>query len=385
VQTQNGTLVPQPLVVVSGGKATQGAEVAPGLMDENVQPLPADPDLVTALPEAAAVATPHGNTTDGAPPARAEALALPKNTGGGIHTKGHRPPADLPVPVVLGQMSQPVPDAVLTIVVPAPLPMAVPPMALPASAPAVTLGVGTGGDEKPAAPHRPMSVDPAKVQTDSVAGQAAGEAPLRTEPLTADEPAKIVVDAARETPALSLRADVPQVSLSVTASSPPLKADHPQPAAPADQIAPALVGILQKPDGQQSVTIRLQPVELGQVQIRVDQTVGGVAHINITAERPETLQILQRDEPRLQQVLDQAGVQSTGRTVSFQVASPEQVGAPASRPDSMETGAGASGQGQNGGAWRQNGDSPNDFEDGTAPGQGENRPRWFRAGLDITA
>ena len=155
--------------------------------------------------------------------------------------------------------------------------------------------------------------------------------------------------------------------------------------APADQLAPAVVGILQKPDGQQSVTVRLQPAELGQVQIRVDQTVAGAAHIAITAERPETLQLLQRDEPRLQQVLDQAGMQSTGRTVSFQVTAPEQVGAAAARPDSMETGGGAFGQSQSGGAWRQHGDTPNDFGRDPDPEQGRTRPRWFRAGLDITA
>jgi hypothetical protein len=117
----------------------------------------------------------------------------------------------------------------------------------------------------------------------------------------------------------------------------------------------------------------------------MDRTDAGAALIVITAEKPETLQLLQREEPRLQQVLDQAGVLSTGRTVSFQVATPDQIGATASRPDSMETGAGASGQGQSGGAWRQNSDSQNDFGRGPGPDQGQNRPRWFRAGLDITA
>jgi hypothetical protein len=51
----------------------------------------------------------------------------------------------------------------------------------------------------------------------------------------------------------------------------------------------------------------------------------------------------------------------------------------------MQTGTGASGQGQNGGAWRQNGDAPNDLGRSPNPDQGQNRPRWFRAGLDITA
>ena len=156
-------------------------------------------------------------------------------------------------------------------------------------------------------------------------------------------------------------------------------------AAPADQIAPAVVGILQAADGSPSVTVRLQPAELGQVQIRIDQTIAGSAHVDIIASRPETLQLLQRDEPRLQQALDQAGVVSTGRTVSFQMAPPEPVAASASRPDGMATGSGASGQGHSGGAGRQNGDAPNNFGQGPGADQQQSRTRWFRMGLDITA
>ena len=95
--------------------------------------------------------------------------------------------------------------------------------------------------------------------------------------------------------------------------------------------------------------------------------------------------MLQRDEPRLQQVLDQAGVMSTGRTVSFQVSVPDQVGATASRPDSMAAGSGSSGQGQSGGAWRQSNDTWSGSGSGTDSDQGQARARWFRAGLDITA
>jgi flagellar hook-length control protein FliK len=146
-----------------------------------------------------------------------------------------------------------------------------------------------------------------------------------------------------------------------------------------------LVGLLKATDSTSSVTVRLQPTDLGQVRIRIGQTAEGAAHIDITAERPETLQLLQRDEPRLQQALDQAGVLSTGRTVSFQVAAPEQVGATASRPDSMATGSDGSGQGQSGGPWRQNDDTQRDSGGGSDSDQGQARARWFRVGLDITA
>jgi hypothetical protein len=155
--------------------------------------------------------------------------------------------------------------------------------------------------------------------------------------------------------------------------------------APIDQVVPAVVKILGATDGTQSVTVRLQPSELGQVQIRVDRSNEGMAHVSIMAERPETLQMLQRDEPRLQQTLDLAGVPSNGRIVTFQATPPDQVGASASRPDSMEAGNGGSGQGQSEGAWRESGDGQQNSGNGPASDERQARERWYRAGLDITA
>ena len=183
----------------------------------------------------------------------------------------------------------------------------------------------------------------------------------------------------------------PEVQPAVATLSPYPRPDQNQPAAvpdspkPADQIAPALVGMLTTTDGVQSVTIRLQPAELGEVRIRIDRTTEGAAHVDITAERSDTLSLLQRDEPKLQQVLDQAGVPSNGRSVSFQVGTPDQVGASAARPDSMQAGSSGSGQNQSGGAWRQREDAPQDFGGGPGAEQEQPRARWFRAGLDITA
>ena len=217
-------------------------------------------------------------------------------------------------------------------------------------------------------------------------------APVTGSPARQGEPDKFTIrsDVLSEAVALSMHTDIPRTSASGTGSTfaasaqsqPVFSANH---FAPADQIAPALIGILRTTEGAPSVTVHLQPVELGQVQIRVDQTAGGAAHIDITAERPETLQMLQRDEPRLQQLLDQAGVQSSGRTVSFQMAPPEQIAAAASRPDSMASDPGGFSQGQSGGAWRQSDDSQRNFDRNPGSGEDQARPRWFRAGLDITA
>jgi flagellar hook-length control protein FliK len=154
---------------------------------------------------------------------------------------------------------------------------------------------------------------------------------------------------------------------------------------PANQVESAIVGLLKTSDGVQSVTIRMQPPELGQVAIRVDRTSEGVAHVDITTERPETLQLLQRDQQRLEQSLDQAGVLSAGRSVSFQVSPTEQINANASRPDNMATGSNDPGHGQNGGAWRHGEDARRDPGAGQGSHQNQARGRWFRAGLDITA
>jgi len=156
-------------------------------------------------------------------------------------------------------------------------------------------------------------------------------------------------------------------------------------ATPSEQVASPLVGILKSADGSQSVTIRLQPAELGEVKIRVDRTIEGVAHVNVTADRPETLQLLQRDQPRLEQALDQAGVISDGRSFSFQTTAPEQFGASASRPDGMAGGLGDPDQGQRGGTWQHNGEPRREPGGEAGLDQRQTNARWFRLGLDITA
>jgi flagellar hook-length control protein FliK len=190
---------------------------------------------------------------------------------------------------------------------------------------------------------------------------------------------------------ISTRSDAAANSTPDTPFTPVPKPDQEQStfatdrAAPADQLAPALIGVLKTTDGTQSVTVRLQPAELGQVQIRVDRTTEGVSRVDIITDRPETLELLQRDQPKLDQALDQAGVPSSGRNVSFLLAPTEQMGAAASRPDSMSAGSGDTGQGQSGGAWRESSDSRHDPGSGPGPDQQQARARWFRAGLDITA
>ena len=66
--------------------------------------------------------------------------------------------------------------------------------------------------------------------------------------------------------------------------------------------------------------LRLDPAELGRVDIRIDRSRDGPASISLTAEKPETLALLVRDQAQLHKALDQAGVPAAGRSVSFSLA-----------------------------------------------------------------
>jgi flagellar hook-length control protein FliK len=179
-----------------------------------------------------------------------------------------------------------------------------------------------------------------------------------------------------------------------TTSSPP-SVLPPTPAAsaapsPVAQMAPVLVSLAHAPDGAQRITMRLEPPELGRVEIRIERPTDAPARVEITVQRTETLTLLLRDQPQLQRALDQAGVPPEGRTVTFHVAAPEP--APRAEPAAMQSPAiaagGLSGDGshgpsrQNGEPRQTSGDAPDGIENDAVPMA---PPAWMRAGLDITA
>jgi flagellar hook-length control protein FliK len=89
---------------------------------------------------------------------------------------------------------------------------------------------------------------------------------------------------------------------------------------PVEQIALVLLTLTKIAGGTQEVTVRLQPAELGMVQMRVARAASGATRIEITAEKSDTLQVLQRDQPQLHRTLDEAGVSAARRTITFHVA-----------------------------------------------------------------
>jgi hypothetical protein len=157
-------------------------------------------------------------------------------------------------------------------------------------------------------------------------------------------------------------------------------------AAPAQQVSAALVSLAGAPGGGQRMTLRLEPAELGLVQIRIDRPQDAPAQVDISVQRPETLTLLLRDQPQLQRALDQAGVPADGRSVTLHVTAPDST----TSSSSVTAGAAASadlgqsgghGAGTRSGGQGRSGDAADQDPDDTSTPL----PRWLRAGLDITA
>jgi flagellar hook-length control protein FliK len=191
---------------------------------------------------------------------------------------------------------------------------------------------------------------------------------------------------------------------SVGAPSPP------HAASPAEQVAPALLTLAKTADGSQQMTVRLQPADLGMVQVRIARAMSGATQIEITAENPATLLALQRDQPQLHRTLDEAGISAAGRTVTFHAAPSTQAaatqaaagsngsgssaghGSSQQGPPAGRTGAGttdpngSSGGGRGSYAARERNTYPTGTRTSAPPAAaGTPAAKSYRVGLDITA
>lgn len=69
--------------------------------------------------------------------------------------------------------------------------------------------------------------------------------------------------------------------------------------------------------GNSRFQIRLDPAELGRIDVRLDVDKSGAVSARMTVERPETLDLLQRDQRALQQALQQAGLDASRTSLEF--------------------------------------------------------------------
>jgi hypothetical protein len=343
---------------------------APGRAAEPLEPRTADRPVGASALAAAPRTEPKPPAEPGAPVARSAA-----SENGPVAAKPPgAPPARAPTVPPHPSVAA---DPVAGVREPVPAPSAVmetrPAKAVPAEAP-VTAAAGTAAEQ-------PMALASAPVEA-AVASAVAGTAPAPPGPAV---PAPAAPSAAGPAPAAP---------------------------APAAQVAPALLSMARSPDGGQQMTLRLHPAELGMVQVDIDRGSAGGAAVRISVEKPDTMQALLRDQPQLHKALDDAGVPSTGRTVTFTLAPDAPLAASGNpAPDSGPGGrhdpapragdsAPAAGTGQGGAEPQGGGRSGYQSRDqdtyaggrrggsqGTsASGGGQTAGRqWLRVGLDITA
>jgi flagellar hook-length control protein FliK len=84
---------------------------------------------------------------------------------------------------------------------------------------------------------------------------------------------------------------------------------------PTDQIAVTIARQFRQ--GTNRFEIRLDPPELGRIDVRLDLSHGGRATATLTADRPETLALLTRDSRALEQMLSDAGVRTDAGSLNF--------------------------------------------------------------------
>ncbi len=188
----------------------------------------------------------------------------------------------------------------------------------------------------PAAPQiastTKLDLPAALAQTSSEPAPAARQAPAPVEP-SRDGAAKLALvakpadappdpDAPRPEP-LPARSDpaLPPQPNATPASPAPLPRALPaayQPAAnPINMGQLAFEMVRQVHQGASRFTIRLDPPELGRVDVRLHVDASGAATARLTVDRAETLDLFQRDQRTLERALAQAGFDTTRTSLEF--------------------------------------------------------------------
>src|SRR6202043_2176744 len=69
--------------------------------------------------------------------------------------------------------------------------------------------------------------------------------------------------------------------------------------------------------GKTRFDVRLDPADLGRIDVRIDVDRNGQVTSHLTVEKPETLSMLRQDAPQLQRQLDDAGFKTGDNGLQF--------------------------------------------------------------------
>jgi flagellar hook-length control protein FliK len=97
--------------------------------------------------------------------------------------------------------------------------------------------------------------------------------------------------------------------------APPPPPPPPKPPAPVEQVAVQIKKAIG--EGADKINIKLQPANLGKVEVRMEIGKDGILTASVIAEKPETLELLQRDVRGLEKVLQEGGLKTDNQSFNF--------------------------------------------------------------------
>ncbi|MBS0274724.1 MAG: flagellar hook-length control protein FliK [Proteobacteria bacterium] len=106
---------------------------------------------------------------------------------------------------------------------------------------------------------------------------------------------------------------------------------QPQDAPAPDQTAFAALGIAiaaKSKDGEKQFDINMHPADLGKIDVRISVNSDGQAQAHLTAEHPQTLQLLKQDQTGLAQNLRDAGLNLANNGLNFSLKGEQQPSTP---------------------------------------------------------
>ena len=184
---------------------------------------------------------------------------------------------------------------------------------------------GNGSEQKTTSTHANTPIDARGAQTSQQDVAALFGQAVRAQTAMAGQPGQMAgVDAKTMAPADAIQAvgaaaPAGPSQLSQTAKANPTTAAH-QPEKPKEQTAAEQIAVKIRQavgEGTDKINIKLNPHELGRVEVRLETAKDGSTAVTVLAERQETLDMLQKDSRGLERALNDAGLKTDAASLNF--------------------------------------------------------------------
>lgn len=292
VVAQTTLPAPTPVPVVAAGPTQPAPTAQPVEAPSAEMPSSATP----AAPVAAPVIAPKPATTDKAQPAPASLAGQPapqQETAAPQIKAAERPAVETPATETTGETKSESTHG--------------------STANATTANAGPAAETETETPRelKPVPAQSAKVRPDATPDKPGTEAADIAKPEDLTVSAKPALDPAAQSapPAVPAHAAATQAA---TPQSAPVSAAQP---VPVNAIAVEIAS--QARAGNSRFEIRLDPPELGRIDVRLDIDTDGNVKSRLVIERADTYDLLRRDQSTLERALQQAGLKTSDNGLEF--------------------------------------------------------------------